>query len=395
MVRVRITREARVPDPVALSRFERSPELGPRILFFSGGTALRGLSQRLIRYTHNSIHLITPFDSGGSSATLRRAFGMPAIGDVRNRLMALTDQSLHGNLEVVALFAHRFAKDAEPKALRAELDTMALGRHPLVSAIPDPMRKIIRHHLRTFVEHMPPAFDLAGASIGNLVLTAGYLDNRRHLDPVIYIFSKLAEVRGTVRPIVSADLHLAATLENGETVFGQHNITGKEAAPLASPIADLRLARTPLDEAPASVPIRRKIRELIESAELIVFPMGSFYSSLVANLLPDGVGRAVLANPCPKVFIPNLGHDPETPGQSVRSLLGVLLRHLRRDAPPGDVLPVNFLLMDLANGHYPGPLDRRFILAHGVEIIDCPLVTPTSAPLLDPQNLAEALLSIA
>jgi len=149
------------------------------------------------------------------------------------------------------------------------------------------------------------------------------------------------------------------------------------------------------DPAPAPCVASPKALELVAGAELICFPMGSLLSSVVANLLPEGMGRAVAANPCPKVFIPNLGHDPETPGQSVKSLLGVLLRHLRRDAPPGDVLPVNFLLMDLASGHYPGPLDKRFILAHGVEIIDCPLVTPQSAPLLDPQKLAETLLSIA
>ena len=43
------------------------PALGPRLVFFTGGTALRGLSRSLTRYTHNSVHLVTPFDSGGSS----------------------------------------------------------------------------------------------------------------------------------------------------------------------------------------------------------------------------------------------------------------------------------------------------------------------------------------
>ena len=49
------------------------PALGPRLVFFTGGTALKGLSRSLTRYTHNSVHLVTPFDSGGSSAALREA----------------------------------------------------------------------------------------------------------------------------------------------------------------------------------------------------------------------------------------------------------------------------------------------------------------------------------
>ena len=124
-----VAREIRVPDPVKTTLYARSPDLGPRILFFSGGSALRDLSQELIRYTHNSIHIITPFDSGGSSAKLRQAFNMPAIGDVRNRLMAIADQTLHGFPDIYRLFAYRFPKDGAQDALRLELGAMIDGRH--------------------------------------------------------------------------------------------------------------------------------------------------------------------------------------------------------------------------------------------------------------------------
>ena len=63
MVKVTITRTIEIPDVLKIERYRRTPELGPKILFFSGGSALKTLSQRLIQYTHNSIHLITPFDS--------------------------------------------------------------------------------------------------------------------------------------------------------------------------------------------------------------------------------------------------------------------------------------------------------------------------------------------
>src|SRR5688572_20780353 len=107
-----VSRAVRIPDDLRVLRCSRAPELGPRILFFSGGTALRPLSRALKLLTHNSIHLITPFDSGGSSAALRRAFGMPALGDLRNRLLALADETVRGNPRVFRLFGYRLP-DAE------------------------------------------------------------------------------------------------------------------------------------------------------------------------------------------------------------------------------------------------------------------------------------------
>jgi len=396
VVRIRISKEVRLPDPVRLELMAKSPELGPKVLFFSGGTALRDLSREILHWSHNTIHVITPFDSGGSSAKLRKAFRMPAIGDVRNRLMALADRSMLGNEEIFNLFAHRFPKEAGKEELRDELEKMAKGRHKLVSAIPDPMRKIIRHYLKTFQEWMTPGFDLTGASIGNLVLTAGYLEHRRRMDPVIYIFSKLVQARGVVRPVVNKDMHLAAEMEDGTTIVGQHLITGKESAPLSQPIKRLSLSQTLDGPGGAQVPIRTKMKELIAEAELICYPIGSFYSSLVANLLPSGVGRAIAANPCPKVYVPNLGTDPEAKGLSVTDQVRLLLEYLRRDAPDEIVYDavLNFVLVDSKNGAYPGPVDRKRLRSWGVEIIDCPLVTEASRPYLDGAKLAEVLLSL-
>ncbi len=192
---IQVKRRLALPDPIRMALYRRSPDLGPKLLFFSGGTALRGACAEIIRYSHNTIHIVTPFDSGGSSAKLRDAFRMPAIGDVRNRLLSLADRSLHGNPEIFRLFAHRFPEDGDRAELADVLDRMIRGKHRLAAAIPDPMRKIIRHHLDLFRRHMPDDFDLRKASIGNLILTGGYLDNGRHVDPVIFIFSKLVQVR--------------------------------------------------------------------------------------------------------------------------------------------------------------------------------------------------------
>src|SRR5690606_22712801 len=115
-VRTQIVRSVRLPDSLRVGRAERAPELGPRIVFFSGGTALRPLSRVLKRYTHNSCHLITPFDSGGSSAEIRKAFNMLSIGDLRSRLVALADESVRGNPEIYRLFRHRLSPAGSPVA---------------------------------------------------------------------------------------------------------------------------------------------------------------------------------------------------------------------------------------------------------------------------------------
>ncbi|WP_373500102.1 GAK system CofD-like protein [Desulfococcus sp.] len=395
---IKVTRDIRLPDPVKIERYRHRPELGPGILFFSGGSALRDTCAELIQYTHNSIHVITPFDSGGSSAKLREAFQMPAIGDVRNRLLALADRSLHGYPEIFRLFACRFPPDGDQEGLRAEMEEMIGGRHPLVAGIPDPMRKIIRHYLQLFKEFMPPDFDLRKASIGNLILTAGYLDSRRNFDTIIFIFSKLVQVRGVVRPVVNKYLHLAAAMEDGRRIVGQHLMTGKEASPIASRITDLWLASDRKKPEPVDVPIRRKMASLIEGADLICYPMGSFYSSLIANLLPRGVGRAVSRNTGPKVFIPSTGGgDPETFGMGITDQVRCLTSFLRRDDPDADSCRnvLDFVLVDLARGNYRGEIDRKTLTRMGIEVIDTPLVSDRSHPLIDERLLVPVLLSLA
>jgi len=391
-----ITRPLRVPDPVRLARYARAPELGPCILFFSGGSGPGPMSRELINYTHNSIHLITPFDSGGSSAVLRRAFDMPAVGDLRNRMMALSDMSVRGNAEVRKLFAYRLPLEAEAGEMVERLEAMTAGEDPMVAAIPDPLRKIIRNHLSYFMAAMPGDFDLAGASIGNLVLVGGYLNNGRHLDPVIFLFSKLAEVRGVVRPVVNRNLHLAARLADGSLILGQHRITGRSEPPLSAPIVELRLNQGLDRERPATAEIRPKVRRLIAQAELICYPVGSFYTSLLACLLPGGIGEAVAANPCPKVFVPNTAPDKEVLAGGVAQRAAELMAALGASDGPqraeGRVL--DYVLVDRKWNDYPGGLDRRALEDMGLRTIEADLMTSDSAPLTDGRLLAEALLSL-
>jgi CofD-related protein of GAK system len=394
--RVSLTHSRKVPDPLRLARYSRAPEIGPTVLFFSGGSALRRTSRVLTEYTHNSVHLITPFDSGGSSAKLRDAFPMISVGDLRNRLMALADTRLLGNPEVYRLFDTRLPKDAPASELHAHLAAMVDGSDPLVAAVPLPLRTLIRNHLGYFVEHMPPNFDLRGASIGNLILAGGYLNNRSDIDAVIFLFSKLVAVRGIVRPVVDSNLHLSAELADGTVVVGQHQITSREV-PLTAPIRELRLTETiSSPDRRADVEIDARTAELIAEAELICFPIGSFWTSVMACLLPRGVGRAVARAECPKVYVPNCGTDPEELGLAPHDQVKVLLERLRRDA--GENTPtqqlLHLVLVDSERGEYGGGLNIPAIEALGVDVVDTPLIGDADTQLHEPRRLVELLLSL-
>jgi hypothetical protein len=297
-------------------RTRRSPDLGPRILFFTGGTALRETSQALVEYTHNSVHLVTPFDSGGSSAALRRHFDMPAVGDLRSRLMALADRSLHGYPEIYSLFAHRLPKTSSPDQLRAELDALANGVHPLIAKVSDPMRKIIRHHLQIFAKAAGGDFDLRGASVGNLILTAGYLDSRRHIDPIVFIYSKLVQVRGEVRLLINSNLHLRAQLEGGGHLIGQHLITGKETPPDQAHRRTVprrpgqgECARAAHDPRQDPRGHRRLRPDLLSRRQLLQLPD--------RHAAARGRGQGRQPDPLPQGLIPNTFHDPESIGMSL------------------------------------------------------------------------------
>jgi CofD-related protein of GAK system len=391
-----VNRTVRIPDPLRISRYLKAPELGPRILFFSGGSALNDISRLLKSYTHNSIHLITPFDSGGSSAKLRQAFDMPSIGDLRSRLVALADDTVTGHPEVYDLLTYRMPLKAQRGELLGELESMVRGRHPLVEPVSNPIRRIIRNQLGYFYDAMPAKFDLRGASIGNLILSGGYLNNHKHLDPVIFLFEKLVGVQGIVRAVVNDKFHLSAELEDGTRIVGQHRLTGKEVPAIVSPVKELTLSSRLDRYAPVKSRLRKKNHKLIQQADLIVYPPGSFYTSLMANLLPQGVAAAIAENGCPKIYIPNLGADPEQLGMGLDDGVERLLHSLQKDLPgmrtKGKLL--NFVLLDSKNGRYPSELSNTLMHSLGIQVIDIPLISRQSAPYYDSKLLVSALLSM-
>ncbi|WP_300127431.1 GAK system CofD-like protein [Desulfovibrio sp.] len=392
-----------VPPPAGPARLQ-GPEADARPLFFSGGTALRETSRALARRTRHSVHLLTTFDSGGSSAALRRAFAMPAVGDIRNRLLALADA---GAVPAPALefFSARLPADGDPAELRQELMALGQSAHPVWRAMPEDYARAFRLHLGYFLRRMPPTFDPRLASLGNLLLAGGYLRHKRDLTPPIALFSQLLRVRGTVLPTVEESLHLAAELTDGSLVVGQHRFKA-----LPAPVARLLLTVHEPDRgaengepAPASAtPCRPRLSpvaaEHVRGADLICYPVGSFYSSVLANLLPSGVGLAVARRACPKVFIPNSGHDAELAGLGVAGQAAALLRTLREDAPWARTEELlDFVLVDSRHGRYEGglgPGTHEELAALGVRVMDRDMVTEAEPGRHDPEAVAATLLEI-
>lgn len=399
-------------------RFLDAPDRGPRIVFFSGGTALRALSRELTRFTRNCTHLVTPFDSGGSSAELRRVFGMPAVGDARNRLMALADRNMPGGRELVALLTLRLSKAQPVRALEEAFSRIVSGQDPVAAAVPEPLRGEALACLETFAKAMRGTdFSLAGASVGNLALAGAYFESGRNLGLALERFARLTRAGGAVLPIVEEGLDLVAELYDGTVLTGQHLLTGKESPPIASPVRRVRLGRAAQGPARAEAAISPEVAGIIRSADMICYPMGSFYSSLVANLLPEGVGEAVALARCPKVFVPNPAGDPEQLGLGLGESVARLAGYLRPGeegcasaalsagrsaggvagnlAAGGSAVPavLDTLLLDRNLGYGP-PLGLEAVRGMGVTIVKAELALPGEPSLFDGLSVAEALLAL-
>jgi hypothetical protein len=83
---------------------------------------------------------------------------------------------------------------------------------------------------------------------------------------------------------------------------------------------------------PFSAAVDAETVALIGASHVLVYPIGSFWSSVMANLLPRGVGAAIVARACPKVYIPNAGSDPEMAGHTIADCVALLLGQVRADA---------------------------------------------------------------
>ncbi len=319
------------------------PQKGPKIVLFTGGTGSRYLAMELRKSTYNSSHIINVSDSGRSSRQLRLMFKMESIGDIRSRLLDLADQKLPGHKEATEVLKYRLPYAGQEQALEAELQAIIDGHHPLMRALAKeqrlttPFDQIIKSNLAHFQQQKLATgqpFDLRSASIGNLFLTGVYLFYDRSLETAIHFYRQLANVKGNVIPATLGDIHLAAKLANGENLIGQHLITD---SPYGPPQALWYMDQESLQANEIVPDITKNAATAIAEADLIVFSMGSFYTSILSTLHIMGMAQVIRNSSAPKIFIANPIADAETPGMSVGTMASEIVRVLQeRDSKPGN-----------------------------------------------------------
>lgn len=361
-----------------------------KIAFFSGGSALTTVARELAARCEPVSYLITTFDSGGSTQAIRKVFAIPAIGDLRNRLLAAADAKA---ARTVAFLKSRVGRGKSKTEAREELFAAINGAD--WSVIPEAAK--IRADLDAFLFAMPPEFDPANASLGNLALAGAWLRNGGDLEAALERYRRILHSVASILPITTENLHLGAVLDNGEVILGQHRFNNR----LTGYVARIFLTRQSPWRQGEIVETRPEIsagaREALAKAEVVCFPTGSFYSSLLSNLLPGGVGRVIAKSRAPKVFIPNSGLDPEQRDLDIVGQAKKIIDALQADLPEGEHGKfIDYVLGDSANGDYPGgfgPDVKKMLADLGVKALDAPIVAAPGKH--DPVVLINELESLA
>ncbi|HXU12188.1 MAG TPA: gluconeogenesis factor YvcK family protein [Candidatus Binatia bacterium] len=241
---------------------------GLRVVALGGGTGLpvvlRALKREIVACGGTLTGIVTVTDDGGSSGRLRRDYNVLPVGDIRNCLVALSENE------------------------------------PLMSAL--------------FQYRYRGRGGLAGHSVGNLILTA-LADCRRSYLKAIETSGEVLAIRGRILPSTLENVVLRARLADGRMVSGESRISASR-----SPI--VRIATSP----PAPKPAPGVLAALRE-ADLIVLGPGSLFTSLLPNLLVRGVARAISRSRALRVLVGNIMTQPgETSGFTAEDHLETIRR---------------------------------------------------------------------
>jgi uncharacterized cofD-like protein len=241
---------------------------GPKIVAVGGGTGLSTMLRGLKVYSSNITAIVTVADDGGGSGILRQDLGMLPPGDIRNCVLALAD--------------------TEPI-----------------------MEKLLQYR---FEDGM-----LKGQNFGNLFLAA--MDGiSSSFEEAVRKMSDVLAVTGRVLPVTPDDVKLCAELEDGYIICGESKI-GKHNAIHSGKIKRVYMeqqAVTPLQE----------VIEAIAEADILVFGPGSLYTSIIPNLLIDGVCTAIKKSTAVKVYVCNVMTQPgETDNYSVYEHITAIEKH--------------------------------------------------------------------
>ncbi len=293
---------------------------GPAIAALGGGHGLSAILRGLKSYTDDLTAIVTVADDGGGSGMLREDLGMPPPGDIRNCMEALAD-------------------------------TESLMRRLLAYRFPDGR--------------------LAGQAFGNLLLAAldGVCDS---FDQAVARMGEVLAITGRILPVTNANVQLEATFENGTSVRGESKISAAKKEQNCR-IDHVRLLPEHAPALPAAL-------EAIREAEVILLGPGSLYTSVIPNLLVDGVSEAIADSPALKIYVCNImTQDGETEGMTAQDHVSALLEH----GGPGLVDlclcnsdPVSRELLERYSAEDAEPMrvDRREIELLGAEVVYRPLM---------------------
>jgi uncharacterized cofD-like protein len=248
-----------------------------RIVSIGGGSGLATLLRGLKRYAKvggglvDITAVVTVTDDGGSSGRLRREFDVLPPGDIRSCMVALSEDELL----LARLFQYRFSN----------------GR------------------------------GLKGHSFGNLFLTA-----MTHLtgdfSHAVKLSAEVLAVVGRIYPSTAANVVLEAILVDGTKVAGETRISRSKSR-------IHRIALRPRRPKPLAETL-----EAMARADLITLGPGSLFTSVIPNLLVDGIPQAIAASPALKAYFVNLMSQPgETTNFRASDHLAALLRHCGRNLP--------------------------------------------------------------
>jgi uncharacterized cofD-like protein len=325
---------------------KRKVRRGARIVALGGGTGLstllRGLKEHLASgcdARRSSITdlaaIVTVTDDGGSSGRLRRDYRILPPGDIRNCLVALSDdEALLGRL-----FQYRFHA----------------GR------------------------------GLRGHSFGNLFLTAlSHVSG--DFTEAVRMSGQVLAIRGRIFPSTLDNVTLEATLKGGRRVQGETRITRS-----GEPIRRIALVPRQVKPLPEAL-------EAIARADLILLGPGSLYTSILPDLLVPEIARAIAKARATCVYIANLMTQPgETAGYSLADHVRAIMKHTSRrflDAVVVNRRPVSpeVARRYRADGAEPVPPETAPLEKLGLRVVSEDLLEEHGVIRHDPRRLARLLV---
>lgn len=307
----------------------RSRKQQPHIVAIGGGTGLSTLLRGLKKYTPHLTAIVAVTDDGGSSGTLRRELGVLPPGDIRSCLVALSEKE---NL-MAQLFQYRF----------------------------------------------PDVGSLSGHSFGNLFLTA-MAALSGGFDTGIARAGEVLAIRGRVLPVTLRSVTLEAVLSDGMVVQGETNIAKSKA--------NIRK----LSICPYPPPAGPNVIDAIADADGIVIGPGSLYTSVIANLLVDGIPAALRKSKAPKIYVCNIMTQPgETSKYSLADHIATIDKHagaglLDYALVNSGVVPPALLKRYAGQHSYPVKIDR--LKASGPRVVKTDMVSQTEYARHDHEKLA-------